>query len=301
MSDNTQSRLGNAWVGALSEDDQTNWPICKQHRLWGSGSNSAKSVRNGDEFFIWKSGQAGGWLAHCRVTSDARRPSAAEPAPWPDGREYKWIFGIQVLREASTPFNPRSTDGVQNLTGILNVRLSQFPKLTAEQATNIRSLIGGLEIPIDDRLGEREKADDLHEEEIRQRTLDGPVAREQLIQARRGQGVFKQNVLLFEQSCRVTGLRAIDHLRASHIKPWSKSTDEEKIDGHNGLLLSPHIDHLFDRGWITFMDEGQLKPSPRLDPLVFSSWRIEPDRHQRPFMPKQCEFLEYHRSVVFVS
>lgn len=299
MNDTALPRLGNAWVGALSEDDQTNWQICMQHGLWGSGSNSAKSVRKGDEFFVWKSGREGGWLAHCQVTSDPRRPSASEPAPWPDGREYKWIFGIRVLREASTPFNPRSTKGVQNLTGILNVRLSQFPKLTAEQATNVRSLIGGLEIPFADRLGERERADDLHEAEIQQRAFDGPVAREQLTQARRGQGVFKQNVLLFEKSCRVTGLRAVAHLRASHIKPWSHSTDEEKIDGHNGLLLSPHIDHLFDRGWITFMDEGQLKPSPRLDSLVFSTWRIEPDRHQRSFLAKQCEFLEYHREVVF--
>src|SRR3546814_3413344 len=49
-------------------------------------------------------------------------------------------------------------------------------------------------------------------------------------------------------------------LRASHIKPWSKcASGDERVDGNNGLLLSPTADHLFDRGWITFEDDGALE------------------------------------------
>jgi predicted restriction endonuclease len=117
--------------------------------------------------------------------------------------------------------------------------------------------------------------------------------------SRRGQGVFRKNVEQIEKSCRVTGLRDLQHLRASHIKPWKDSDDQEKVDGHNGLMLSPHVDHLFDRGWILFEDNGMLVPSPKLDVLVLQSWRIEPDRQPRPFLPRQIEYLEYHRELVF--
>src|SRR5215510_11000340 len=50
--------------------------------------------------------------------------------------------------------------------------------------------------------------------------LTGPTFREQLVRARRGQGVFRANVLLREDACRVTGVKEPKHLKASHIKPW---------------------------------------------------------------------------------
>ena len=102
------------------------------------------------------------------------------------------------------------------------------------------------------------------EKEILQRTLEGPVEKLQLVKSRRGQGVFRDNVIQIEKYCRVTGVRAIEHLRASHIKPWAKSDDLEKVDGNNGLLLSPHVDHLFDRGWIRFEADGTMNGTYKL-------------------------------------
>jgi hypothetical protein len=52
------------------------------------------------------------------------------------------------------------------------------------------------------------------------------------------------------------------HLRASHCKPWGDSSNEERINGENGLLLTPTIDHLFGRGFISFEDSGVLIVSP---------------------------------------
>jgi hypothetical protein len=83
--------------------------------------------------------------------------------------------------------------------------------------------------------------------EIQARKLDGDLEKIQLTKSRRGQGIFKANVRLIENHCRITGVSSIKHLRASHIKPWSVSDNDEKLDGYNGLLLSPHVDHLFDR------------------------------------------------------
>ena len=71
---------------------------------------------------------------------------------------------------------------------------------------------------------------------IEGRTDIGSTTKEQLIRARRGQGIFRANVRLNEKFCRVTGVSNPNFLRASHIKPWKDSSDEEKLSGCNGLL-----------------------------------------------------------------
>ncbi len=58
--------------------------------------------------------------------------------------------------------------------------------------------------------------------------------------------------------CAVTGLRLLDILKAFHIKPWSESTDAERMDKFNGLLLSPNLDALFDNGFISFSNNRKL-------------------------------------------
>ena len=291
------NRTRSAWVGALSVGQESNWEICKDKSLWGSGANTAGGVREGDEFFIWQSGK--GWFARCVATSDAMVPTPSNPAPWDDGRQYKWIFGIRVIKELDPVYNPGSTDNRQNISGIHNIRLGQFPRLAPVEADAVRSFFGLLNPPPNATDLEFERENDKHEADIIQRTIEGSLERERLVMSRRGQGVFRHNVEQIEKSCRVTGLRDLQHLRASHIKPWKDSDDQEKVDGHNGLMLSPHVDHLFDRGWILFEDNGMLVPSPKLDILVLESWRIEPDRRPNPFSQQQIEYLVYHRELVF--
>jgi hypothetical protein len=70
--------------------------------------------------------------------------------------------------------------------------------------------------------------------------------RQAIVLARRGQGLFKQRVMTLEHACRITGVDREEHLRASHCKPWRDATNEERLDGENGLLLTPSMDHLFD-------------------------------------------------------
>lgn len=131
------------------------------------------------------------------------------------------------------------------------------------------------------------------------RMLDGDLESMQLTKARRGQGLFKANVRLIERGCRVTGLTKVRHLRASHIKPWKISNNEEKLDGANGLLLSPHIDHLFDQGFISFENHGRLLLSTDLDQNVLDRWNILRDFQTDAFTSTQSKYLEYHRDVVF--
>lgn len=140
--------------------------------------------------------------------------------------------------------------------------------------------------------------DDGHEAAIIGRTDIGETTKRQLVRARRGQGTFRSNVRLNEKGCRVTGVADLEHLVASHIKPWRDSSDEEKLNGCNGLLLAPHIDHLFDKGMISFRDNGDLMLSPRLSASLLKAWGIPEKINVGPFNVEQAKFLWHHRIEV---
>ena len=129
--------------------------------------------------------------------------------------------------------------------------------------------------------------------------LTGPTFREQLVRARRGQGVFRANVLLREDACRVTRVSEPRHLKASHIKPWRDATDAERLDGSNGLLLSPHVDHLFDEGYITFSSSQELVIVPEVRDKLLDAWGIDAGVRVGEFSREQNAFLDYHRVNVF--
>lgn len=130
-----------------------------------------------------------------------------------------------------------------------------------------------------------------------------PTQRTAIVQARVGQGLFRQNLCRIEKRCRVTGVCEPAHLRASHTKPWRSSNDEERLSGENGLLLTPTIDHLFDRGFISFEDDGDLLVSPIANRNALSRMGVACDRviNVGSFSAGQRQFLEYHREFVFLS
>jgi hypothetical protein len=143
--------------------------------------------------------------------------------------------------------------------------------------------------------------EDTVEKEIRQNTSLEHTEKEQLVKSRRGQGIFRTNLERIEKSCRVTGVTAKEHLRASHIKPWRDATNYERLDGNNGLLLSPHIDALFDKGYITFTDNGILVISEVTDNEIIKRWGILPDFNVGDFNVQQKHYLAYHRANIFKS
>ena len=121
---------------------------------------------------------------------------------------------------------------------------------------------------------------------------------ETLIKARLGQGNFRQNVLKLYPSCPLTDLDVRSLLIASHIKPWSKCNNEERLDPFNGLMLAPHIDALFDSGLITFDADGTIKISPKIDLENQKRLGIFPDM-QLKIEPESEKYFEYHRNHVF--
>ena len=126
--------------------------------------------------------------------------------------------------------------------------------------------------------------------------------REALIIARRGQGLFKERVLQIEDHCRITKVNNVIHLRASHCKPWRDSNNDERLDGENGLLLTPTIDHLFDRGFISFEDSGELIVAPCADRSSLNRMGIDTSGgvNVGPFTDGQRHYLDYHRNFVLL-
>ena len=194
-------------------------------------------------------------------------------------------------------YSPIRADG----RGNQGVYLAAVPEA---MAAKLRELLGGQAEAIEaGPAGEliREAEEAAEEQQIQQRTDIGPVEKQRLVNSRCGQGVFRSNLDQIEKRCRVTGISDPGHLRASHIKPWSKSSDQEKLDGYNGLLLAPHVDHLFDRGYISFADEGAMLVSTKLDSKVLERWGIDPDKNYGPFKAEQKVYLKYHREERFLS
>ena len=121
---------------------------------------------------------------------------------------------------------------------------------------------------------------------------------ERLVVQRVGQGIFRDRLMDYWQGrCPLTGITDHALLRASHIKPWADcETDDERLDVHNGLLLSALWDAAFDRGLATFDDNGRPQLSRYMSEAATSELRW-----QTPIQltEKHRMRLEWHRSEVF--
>ncbi|TBR07423.1 MAG: HNH endonuclease, partial [Lysobacter sp.] len=129
------------------------------------------------------------------------------------------------------------------------------------------------------------------------------TTRQAIVQARRGQGLFKQRVMQIERRCRLTGVDRVEHLRASHCKPWRDASNVERLDGENGLLLTPDADHLFDRGFLSFEDSGRVLVSPVAHAPSLRAMGLDPASLSSvgSFSEGQRAFLSYHRDNVFLQ
>jgi len=122
-------------------------------------------------------------------------------------------------------------------------------------------------------------------------------------EVRTKQRLFRERLIGVEKGCRLTGIEDLRFLRASHIKPWADSTHSERVDGENGLLLAPHADLLFDRGWISFSATGRLLVANDLPSDVQGriGLKLEGVPRWGAFSSRQLSYLEFHRDVVFGS
>ena len=122
------------------------------------------------------------------------------------------------------------------------------------------------------------------------------------ILARPRQGIFKQRVMQIEWRCRITGVHNLNHLVASRCKPWHDSNNEERLNGENGQLLTPGIDHPFDRGSIGFEGSCRLVISPvaHLPSLQRTGIDTRGVVNVGGFTERQRQYLDFHRNSVLL-
>jgi putative restriction endonuclease len=212
---------------------------------------------------------------------------------------------IGILR----PLLPARYSPLQpNGNGLQSVYLTEVPTPLAEVLVG---LIGREIAPI--ALAARDvkpvPADDLEfwesklEQELVNDSSVPETERLAIIRARNGQGLFKDRVSRIESRCRITGVDNPVHLVASHCKPWRDSTNEERLNGENGLLLTPSIDHLFDRGFIGFEDSGKLIISPVAHHPSLQRMGIDTMKvvNVGGFSSGQKQYLDFHRNAVLLQ
>lgn len=126
-----------------------------------------------------------------------------------------------------------------------------------------------------------------------------PTEREYLLKARIGQGIFRDGLMEeFKGECPVTNISRPELLRASHIKPWRKSNNAERLETKNGLLLSVNIDVLFDSGLISFDRLGNMRISSLLTPNELSVFGVD-NPVRIDISPERAAYLSYHEEYVF--
>lgn len=123
-----------------------------------------------------------------------------------------------------------------------------------------------------------------------------PTTRAALVDARLGQGSFRRALIArWSGRCAVSGCDQLAVLRASHIKPWRASTDGERLDPENGLLLAANLDALFDAGLIAFEDDGQMRVSVSLTLAQQDALGVPAPMRAVP-TARQREYLAGHRA-----
>jgi hypothetical protein len=218
--------------------------------------------------------------------------------------------------EFLSPFLPTKYSPLQATgSGLQGIYLTELPDSLADALVQImgkeaaetrqiaRSYVSDVADPTLPAQAQAEWEEDLAKR-VEQDSRIPVTEKRQVILARRGQGEFRKSVSKIERACRITQVNRPEHLIASHCKPWRDcESNDERLDGENGLLLTPTVDHLFDRGFISFENNGDLLVSPVVHKESLKRMGIPPDerRNVGAFSEGQRQYLEYHRDSVFLE
>lgn len=124
----------------------------------------------------------------------------------------------------------------------------------------------------------------------------------QMMLSRRGQGRFRSETLRFWGGrCAVSGLSESSFLVASHIKPWKDANPNERLDGFNGLPLTPNLDRAFDRGYVSFAEDGSIMISPVMSVESTQALGIRADMRLRICDERIARYMAYHREHIFLQ
>jgi hypothetical protein len=206
-------------------------------------------------FRIERGVESGGWLRYGSTTARGEIWIAGVPARGP------WLLSIDhpgVAAELATlPPSPLPGPGLATFG---------FDTLTALHAALDRVYKLGVSLP------------DAPLTRFRMRTSGLPetTEAERFVIQRIGQDIFRAALMdYWGGRCPITGITDPALLRASHIVPWAECDDAQRLDVHNGLLLSALWDAAFDTGLVSFADDGTALASPELSARARTALGVE--------------------------
>ncbi|MFH1497354.1 MAG: HNH endonuclease signature motif containing protein [Verrucomicrobiota bacterium] len=200
--------------------------------------------------------------------------------------------GEQVIfyPESRTPFYPDLESYVSTYNQSRSLKPSDYPKDLWCNSYFVSMVTTILQ-------GSSARATDTVAADVVDLALSPETERSEMIKCRLGQGKFRESLLELQGECYVTGVNNPRLLRASHIKPWRDSTNAERMDPHNGLLLTPLYDHLFDGLFISFQDDGRILISSKLTLDIAETLHIDTRFRGRVLSPKTRGYLAQHREA----
>ena len=222
-----------------------------------------------DNGFRLEQGVEDGWLHYASTT--------APGSVWIAGASQRgpWLLSIDHLGASAELGGPTAT----SIAGP-GIATFMFETLTQLHAALYRVYKLAVSLPDVPLLRFRAKTADLP------RTTEA----ERLVIQRIGQDVFRDALMdYWGGRCPLTGIIDPALLRASHIVPWSDCSDEQRLDVHNGLLLSALWDAAFDKGLVSFADDGTPLASPRLSEVARNILALEQ-------ATSLCGLLDAHRA-----
>ena len=135
----------------------------------------------------------------------------------------------------------------------------------------------------------------LETQKIREDNSIAETEKESIIRARIGQGQFRNLLLSYWKGCSITCCKLTNILIASHIKPWRNSNNPERLDVFNGLLLTPNYDKLFDLGFISFGNNGEIIFSKEFPKSERQLLGIDNRTHLIFVDERHFNYLKFHR------
>lgn len=144
------------------------------------------------------------------------------------------------------------------------------------------------------------KIDSVIEDPINMYESNPPTVTERsgLVTSRVGQGAYRKRIIhRWEYKCAVTNFNKLDILIASHIVPWAQSNDMERLDVHNGILLSPTYDALFDKHLITFDNKGKIILSDKIEQSAYQKIGVTGIERIHELSQYNVSYLDRHNQI----
>ncbi len=129
-------------------------------------------------------------------------------------------------------------------------------------------------------------------------SIEIDTSSEAIVKVRKGQQKFRRNVVKYwDGCCCLTGLKKAEVLIASHIIPWELASNKARLDKFNGLLLSPNADKLFDKGFISFDEHGNLIRGVKISEEDLNALGLQSGMKIHGLTTKHHEYLKEHRRI----